>query len=49
MSAKHYKHAEKIGPGGMKCPCCTIGKPSTHKRINNRKFRRTAKKETTER
>lgn len=43
--AKHYKHAERFGPGGMRCPCCneTPGRKSSMKdtkRFINRKFRR---------
>ena len=47
MKAKVYKHAEKVGPGGIKCSCCTHGTATEHKRRNNRKFRRKAKKEVT--
>jgi hypothetical protein len=46
MNAKTYKFHEKVGPGGLRCPCCrprntNVGEA---KRLNNRKFRRTAKK-----
>lgn len=44
MSAKSYKFHEKVGPGGVRCACCTKGRPSFTKTLNNRRFRRTAKK-----
>lgn len=44
MNAKTYKFHEKVGPGGLRCPCCTKGRPVEAKRLNNRRFRRTAKK-----
>lgn len=44
MNAKTYKFHEKIGPGGIRCSCCANGTPVRAKRLNNRKFRRTAKK-----
>lgn len=48
MNTKTYKFLERVGPGGIRCPCCTKGKPSEHKRLNNRRFRRTARKATQE-
>jgi hypothetical protein len=44
MNAKTYKFHEKLGPGGLRCPCCAKGTPTEAKRINNRRFRRSAKK-----
>jgi len=44
MNAKTYKFHERVGPGGIKCPCCAVGRPTEAKRLNNRKFRRSAKK-----
>jgi hypothetical protein len=41
MRAKDYKFFHKIGPGGMKCPCCAH---KGSKAIANRKFRRATKK-----
>lgn len=42
MNAKNYKFFHKIGPGGIKCPCCADQKDG--KKIANRKFRRAAKR-----
>ena len=44
MNAKLYKFHEKVGPGGVRCPCCNKVTPTEAKRLNNRKFRRSAKK-----
>lgn len=44
MNAKTYKFCEKVGHGGFRCPCCTKGVPALSKRLNNRRFRRSAKK-----
>lgn len=33
-----------VGPGGIKCPCCTLGVPSVTKRFTNRRIRRLTKK-----
>jgi hypothetical protein len=43
VKAKDYKFCEKVGPGGIKCPCC--GDKGSKKRAN-RKFRRTKKNST---
>lgn len=40
MQAKRYKFCQRIGPGGVKCPCC--GYRGFKKRAN-RKFRKTGK------
>jgi len=34
----------KVGPGGIKCPCCTKGRPSYTKRLAARYNRREAKR-----
>ena len=44
MAAKLYKFHVRVGCGGIKCSCCTIGGPTAHKRLNNRRFRRAEKK-----
>lgn len=38
--SKDYKFCQRIGPGGVKCPCC--GYRGFKKRAN-RKFRKTGK------
>jgi hypothetical protein len=38
---KDYKFFHKIGPGGIKCPCCA---DKSSKKIANRKFRRATKR-----
>lgn len=43
-AAKNYKTCARVGPGGIKCPCCTKGVPAVTKRIANRRFRRSAGK-----
>ena len=35
MSNIPYKKLQKVGPGGMKCPCCT---DNAHKKINEHTF-----------
>lgn len=42
--AKNYKVCARVGPGGIRCPCCTKGVPSETKRLANRRFRRSARK-----
>jgi hypothetical protein len=41
---KAYKLHSKIGPGGLRCPCCSFGTPSEVKKKINRKNRRAARK-----
>lgn len=40
-----YNTRHSPGHGGMKCACCTHGKPSEVKRLINRAFRRQQKKQ----
>lgn len=35
MSTFNFKKLQHIGPGGIKCPCCT---DNAHKRINEHTF-----------
>lgn len=43
---KHVTQGKAVtGPGGIKCPCCTKGKPSVTKKLSARYNRKKAKKE----
>lgn len=41
---QHKDGKGRTGPGGMRCPCCTKGKPSQHKRATVRSERMRTKK-----
>jgi hypothetical protein len=41
MTKENYKHNQRFSPGhgGMKCSCCTLGRPNELKKILNRSYR----------
>ena len=43
-AAKNYKTCARVGPGGIKCPCCTRVGATATKKLANRRFRRSEKR-----
>lgn len=39
----NHKHGKHIGPGGITCKCCRVGRVRDTRIIINRRFRRASK------
>ena len=45
MGYKHYANVQSVGPGGIKCPCCSpiAAAPDKWKKMGRRRKRRVEK------